>query len=167
MNLPTGGAKGIDVPCIADHITLELVEPEWPSGGRRARRATIRMPVPEATMNEDHRSSRRKDDVGFSRQVLSMQSKSISRSMKRRADLQLGCRVLAFDAAHDLATARIDRSFRDLRRMIHGDYMGGGESPVHQHRQKVADENKKRSTFSLSRFSFYDIGWWSGKWPVR
>jgi hypothetical protein len=59
---------------IALHICSELVAPECAIGGGHIRKAATGMPVPEASMDEDHHAMFWKHDVWPARQARAVQS---------------------------------------------------------------------------------------------
>jgi hypothetical protein len=61
------------------------------------------MPVPEAAVNEDHRASARKHEVGLSGQILPVETEAIAQSVDKPPDDQFRGSVLAFHRAHDRA----------------------------------------------------------------
>jgi hypothetical protein len=86
---------------ISEELRLPVLNTRsWQSSG-----AASRMHVPEASVDKNCFGSLRKDDVGATRQIGSMQGEAISAPMKETSDLPLGLRVLAFDAPHVLASA--------------------------------------------------------------
>ena len=55
--------------------------PEIGLGKPRNRAIRVGMPMPEATVDEDHRSVARKDQVGLTRHVAPMQSETVSKAV--------------------------------------------------------------------------------------
>jgi hypothetical protein len=58
------------------------------------------MPVPKATMNEEHCSVLWKNNIGLAGQILTVQSEAISKPVKERSHYSLGDSVSALDARH-------------------------------------------------------------------
>jgi hypothetical protein len=50
--------------------------------------------MPEAAMNKDDLSTARKNDVGFARQILSMEAKAITQSMQGAPDDEFRASIL-------------------------------------------------------------------------
>ena len=63
------------------------------------------MLVPETPMDKYYRSSRRKYEIGLTRQVLSMKTITVAKTMSCSSDSQLRGRVFGPNRCHDLASS--------------------------------------------------------------
>lgn len=99
-NSPTKLLERCPISRIPLHVPFEFILPIGCSGFRQGRFRTPRMPMPETTMNENHRFPFGKYDIGFARQILGMKSKSKPHRMGRFSDADFGGRILSRDAGH-------------------------------------------------------------------
>ena len=108
VHAPTTLVQRLDVLPVALDIAVELRLPETRASGWRTRRATAWVPMPETAVDEDDSSAAGEHDIRSSRQVLSMETEAVSRTMQCRPDFQFRSRVLSAHATHNLTALRID-----------------------------------------------------------
>ena len=82
------------------HVALELLESECSARRRRGRVTALRMPVPEAAMDEDHGAQTGKHQIRTARKSPRLQSEPVPESVDERPHRALRRRVLAADAGH-------------------------------------------------------------------
>lgn len=89
---------------ISGYILAEFLVPELPVRLRISGESATRMPVPEATVNENHGPVFRQHDVRGSRQITAVQSKTIPKLVQHLPYCQLRFRVLSPDGGHVAAS---------------------------------------------------------------
>lgn len=100
QNLPPSCRERFDILHIAVDIPLEFGEPEILPRLRNAGLAAARMLMPKTSMDEDRRLSRRKHDIRFSGEILSMQAKTEPERVRGFPNLHLWHRVFLTDSGH-------------------------------------------------------------------
>jgi hypothetical protein len=100
QNAPAQSLEGLFCLAVPSHISAKLGVPECQVGFRTVCEVATRMPVPKATMNQEHCSVLWKDNIGLAGQILTVQSEAISKPVKERSHYSLGDSVSALDARH-------------------------------------------------------------------
>ena len=102
QNSPTGRLKRELRTGISLGIAVQFGFPEIKLGLGKAREAASRvaMPAPEAAMHEDDGMVFRQHDVGMSRQVPEVKSKSKAHAMQKLPNRYLGPGALGSNEAH-------------------------------------------------------------------
>jgi hypothetical protein len=98
---PAEGFKGSAAGAIAGKGAIEFDIPELDVGARPLAARTI-VPVPKAAMDKHRHAVTRKDDIGRSRKVATMQAIPVAGGEKRRTNSTLGGGILAADGSHHL-----------------------------------------------------------------
>ena len=88
------------IALISHDVTRELVQPELLPLCWRRRISAKRMPMPEASVHENHDMSGRENQVRTTRKTTVMKPKAQSCGMEVAADPKLRARVLAANARH-------------------------------------------------------------------
>ena len=94
------------VESITAGVPVQLVPPEFSPVGRlrgAIPRAAL-VPMPEATVNEDHLTSRTEHEVRAAREVARVKTVAIPQAVYEPTNTHLGLRVLRPDSAHSFAT---------------------------------------------------------------
>ena len=114
LNAPTSSLKSCLMPLVTSVIRFQFGLPEIQSRFRHPRQfaSGVWMPVPEATVNEDHYSSAREHDVGAARQPAVVKAVAQPCFMKGSAHTQFGPRVLSPHPRHLGAPLRIQAVIR-------------------------------------------------------
>jgi hypothetical protein len=97
---PTELAKSPNSDPVASNVPIELGLPKGKIALRGIGVLAAGVPVPEAAVNKDHGTVARQDDVRPAREIATVQAKSISQPVQRRANDQLRLRVPAPDPGH-------------------------------------------------------------------
>jgi hypothetical protein len=87
-------------PAIPRDIPIEFGLPELDSGFRRISITAADMSVPKTAMHEDDLSARCKYYVWFPRQIVAVQSVSVSPSVQEPAHSNFDARILTLDRPH-------------------------------------------------------------------
>jgi hypothetical protein len=93
-------AEGGAVAGVACGIAFQFGEPEFAACGGHGGFAAIRVPVPEAAVDENDEPARAQHDVRLSGQSGAVETKAQSHGVEEPAHDQFRCRVLAADARH-------------------------------------------------------------------
>lgn len=88
------GIPVITLPCCSDFGSPEFHSGRWPPEQRAV------MSVPEAAVHKKHGIASRKNEIGFSWKIASVQAKPKALAMKGFPDQQFGFRILAADRSH-------------------------------------------------------------------
>lgn len=95
--------QSLPYPGVVCAVAGDFCGPEFSTRSRQPEQRAV-MPVPEAAMDEDDRTSSRKNDVGFSWQVPAVDAKPESPAVQQASDQLLGLRVAAANPGHHAAT---------------------------------------------------------------
>jgi hypothetical protein len=91
-------------PLVSGYIPLDLSAPKLVIGGGQSGPRATRVTMPVAAVDQDDLLVTRKNDVGLSRQITSVQTEAESQGMQQASDTNLGSGILPADPRHDLAT---------------------------------------------------------------
>src|SRR5579884_938208 len=88
------------VPPVPFHVAASLLAPELRARGRPHPPVRAIVHVPEATMHENHAAQSRKNQVGFPRQILTVEPVPKAHPVYQRTHHQLGLCVAPADRGH-------------------------------------------------------------------
>jgi hypothetical protein len=115
-HMPAEKLEAVGGSAITGRDSLELWYPVRRISLWGPRKATSRVLMPKASVDEDREAQPWEDDVGGPRQLTPVQSESKARFVKNSTSCYLGARVLRTDAPHSAGDFRVDsRSCRTLR----------------------------------------------------
>lgn len=95
-------------PCISLNIATKFVGPVRGARLRRGGSATARMSVPKAAVYENNFAKSGEHQIGASRQIAPVQSKTEAQAMDNSSDCHFRTRVFAPDSTHETRTSRIN-----------------------------------------------------------
>jgi hypothetical protein len=94
------------VLAITSNVGIKLLLPKFVTCLGECRKSAVRMSMPKTSMHEYGNSMPAKHDVGTSRQIASMESKSQSRSVQQLSHDGFGARVLSTYPRHHPTSCR-------------------------------------------------------------
>ena len=115
---PAGLEQVSAVSPVPLHVGIELVLPEFRACGRCGRVWAPVMSMPEAAVNETHRSESTKHQIGRAGEFSIMQSVSEAKCVESPPESQFGYSISAPDSRHHPGTSRLIHYVRHCRRAV-------------------------------------------------
>lgn len=100
QHFPTEIEKALKMFLITNHIPIELFVPVFSIAARARRMLASRMLVPETAMDKYNFTMFGQDNIGFARQILDVQTKSITHPVDQRTDNLFRVGILSTDLCH-------------------------------------------------------------------